>query len=861
MAVHPLLFFPPPVTQPPARRGGGGGKVKTPLPEEQRARLDAKFKHIANSFVGVQTTVQGFEPEQVIVFETLGIAVDDLAKAASKIPGLEWLSEIELDEADPGEGFEDEEHPDEKLSRRLYALMTNQQSIAEILGLWSNWCVHPDERAKRNFGPFKSIFIHLKDVRRWDVKDRLAETKVIEYWNEQLKYANKSDSIRFEVELWCRGDEARRKQSFAQLKKLIASAGGQCVSESVIPPILYHGVLVELPHAKVRETVDSILSESYSQLLRCEDVMLLRPLAQSSFPAHEIKEADGERVNGKPRPLPEGEPIVALLDGLPLEHHELLEGRLSIDDQDDHASRYQARQQQHGTSMASLIAHGDLGGDGTVIETPIYVRPILMPFEDFNKNVEERTPDDRLLVDIIHEAILRIKGTDKKQGVAPSVKVINLSFGNSWQPFDRQMSPLAKLLDWLSWKYNILFLVSAGNQSQSIDFNAEDDAVDSLTEEEFRAKTLEAIRHDQLNRRPYSPAEAMNVLTIGATHADHSSWDEQGRRVDLLKGARLPSPLSTVANGYKRSVKPDVYFPGGRQLYQKDWSRESKPRFKIAHSSQPPGLCVASPGTLPMELGRTIHTRGTSNATALASRTACLINTSLDKLRSTPGGDLLTDEYLAVIFKSLLVHGASWGEAGDIIEQVLGGHLTKWQDKLRLKSRFLGYGEVDPERSLFSTDQRVVMLGWQSLECGHAHVFRVPLPPSLSGKKIKRRLTVSLAWFSPINPQHKDYRRAFLWFSSNKEVLALDRKDHDYDSARRGTIQHQVFEGEKARAFEDGDAIEIKVSGGEDAGSCTDKIPYALATTLEIAEPIDMKIFNEIQARIRLKVGIKPTAL
>jgi hypothetical protein len=36
------------------------------------------------------------------------------------------------------------------------------------------------------------------------------------------------------------------------------------------------------------------------------------------------------------------------------------------------------------------------------------------------------------------------------------------------------------------------------------------------------------------------------------------------------------------------------------------------------------------------------------------------------------------------------------------------------------------------------------MLGWKSLECGHAHGFRAP--PSLSGKKVKRRLTVTLAW-------------------------------------------------------------------------------------------------------------------
>ncbi|QEH35002.1 Subtilase family protein [Aquisphaera giovannonii] len=856
MAVHPLLFFPPPAVQPPAKRGGGGGKIKTPTPEEQRARLDAKFRHIAKSFAGAQTTSQGLEPEQVVVFETLGISVDGLAKAAAAVPGLEWLSEIDLEDVAPGEGFEDAKEPAAALSCRLYALMSNQQAITQLIGLWGNWLANPGERAKNNFGPFKTIFIHLKDIRRWGVKDRLAETQVVEYWKERLEDEDPKKSIRFEVELWCRGEESKRRRAYDHLRRLVTSAGGQCVTETTIAEILYHGVLVDLPREKVRDTFDSIMSESYSQLLRCEDVMLFRPLGQSSFPALEIEDGRVEPAVADSRPLPAGKPVVALLDGLPLEHHDLLEGRLVIDDENDHASRYQARQQQHGTSMASLIAHGDLGADGPPLETPIYVRPILVPFEDFSKNVVERTPDDRLLVDIIHEAVVRIKGTGDRKGEAPTVKVINLSFGNTWQPFDRQMSPLAKLLDWLSWEYNVLFLVSAGNQSQTIDLDAENDELNGMTEEEFRAKALEAIRQDQLKRRPFSPAEAMNVLTVGATHADHSSWDQVGNRIDLLKGARLPSPLSTVANGFKRSVKPDIYFPGGRQLYQKDWRG---PSFKVAHSSLPPGLRVAAPGARAMELGRTTHSRGTSNATALASRTAGLIHSNLEKLRSTPGGDLLSDEYTAVILKALLVHGASWGEAGDIIENVLGGGLTKWQDKLRLKSRFLGYGEVDPERALFSTDQRVAMLGWQSLTCGSAHVFRVPLPPSLSGKKVKRRLTISLAWFSPINPHHKDYRRASLWFSSNKDVLALDKKDLDYDSAKRGTVQHQIFEGDTARAFSDGDAIEIKVSCAEDAGSCLEKIPYALAATLEIAEPIDLKIFREVEARIRMKVGINPT--
>jgi Subtilase family len=858
MADLPLLYFPKAELEPPGRRGGGGSPVKTPTPAEQKARLDAKFQALAESFGAAETSAQGMEPEQVIVFETIGASVEGLAKAASLVPGMEWLSELDLDDIDPGDGFEDEAKADQKLGHRLYAVMSNQQAMAQVLALWASWCAAPGARARNNFGPFKTIFVHLKDVRRWGVKDRLADTQVIEYWEQNLRYQR--DNVRFEVELWCSGNDASRRSSYEQLRKLVETAGGQCISHAFVAPILYHGVLVDLPGPKIRDTINAILDESYSPLLRCEEVMLFRPLAQSVFPTHPTDGEDSPEAptNGEVDALPDGSPLVALFDGLPLEHHRLLDGRLVIDDEDNFGALYRPRDQQHGTSMASLIAHGDLGAAGAPITSPIYVRPILRPYENFDQSVVEKTPEDRLLIDLIHRAVRRMKGTATEPGTAPSVTVVNLSFGNSWQPFDRQMSPLARLLDWLAWEYKILFIVSAGNQSQDIELKPDEIDFSKATESEVRATILAAIRHDQMNRRPLSPAEAVNVITVGAVHADASEWDGRDRRVDLLKGARLPSPLSTVANGYNRSVKPDIYFPGGRQLYERGFSRGAETFFTIAASNQPPGLCVAAPGNLPMDLGKTIHTRGTSNATALATRTACLVRARLADLHGEPGAELLTDDYISVVLKTLLVHGASWGEAGELLDEVFGPSVTDWRESMRLKSRFLGYGEVDPSRALFSTDKRVVMLGWDSLKCDQAHTYRVPLPPSLSGRKVKRRLSVSLAWHTPINPRHKDYRRAFLWFKPDKKPLALDKKDLDFESSRRGTVQHQIFEGEKSRAFSDGDDIAIKVSCVEDAGSFTDEIPYALAVTLEIADPIDLKIFNEIQARIRLKVGIKP---
>lgn len=94
-------------------------------------------------------------------------AIDDVSKAAARIPGLEWLAERDLDDVQPEFGFQDEKDPQKPISRRLYALFTNQQAMEQLLRLWEEWQADPRKRAKQGFGPFKGLFSRLRDIRRW----------------------------------------------------------------------------------------------------------------------------------------------------------------------------------------------------------------------------------------------------------------------------------------------------------------------------------------------------------------------------------------------------------------------------------------------------------------------------------------------------------------------------------------------------------------------------------------------------------------------------------------------------------------------------------------------------------------------
>lgn len=861
MAELPLLFFPPPTEVARRKLGGGGASFSKPSAAQQRKRLNAQFREIAESLHSLQDSALGLEPEQVLVLETIGETVEGLAKAAEQIPGLEWLAEMDLDDVEPFGGFKDEEAPDKPLTCRLYAVMTNQQAMDQVVGLWNDWCKDPGKRARRNFGPFKRLFENLRDLRRWNAEDRIHTTDVLEYLRERLDAGD--EAIRFEVELWCRQSAQARKRAFDILSSLVTAQGGECITQSAVPEIFYHGVLVKMPAKSVQRTIRGVLRRKYGPLIRCEDVMFFRPFAQAGFVSEEEDSKAGMKKRFTEKPLPAGAPVIAILDGLPFEHHKALDGRLVIDDPEDISRHYEPSDQHHGTAMASLVVHGDLNRDEEPLKTPVYHRPILVPKRDFDNRVCEVVPDDELLVDMIHRTV---RSLFEGEAAAPTVKLVNLSVANSFQPFDRELSPAARLLDWLAWNYKILFLVSVGNHANEIRLDVSQADWQELGDDDRCRATIETLLYDQIGRRPFSPSEAINVLTVGAVHADDSTLPPADRRFDLLPGRRFPSTIGTVSAGHRRSLKPEIYVPGGRQFYhEKLGGSNANATFTLAQGFLPPGQKVAAPGQAALEMTRTVHTRGTSNATALASRLGGQIYERLLALWEEPGGDRLNEAELAVMLKCLLVHGSSWADGAQLLESIFRNDIDArfdahraWRELNRIYCRFLGYGEVLPDVSQFSSDERVTIVGWFHIKRDQGHVFRVPLPPAMSGSRVRRRFTGTLSWLTPINSQHRNYRQASLWFHVDEQRLGVQRAQVDSDTARRGTVEHRILEGERVVAFDDGEELEVTVSCKSDAGKLDVSVPYALAVTLEVAEPLEVSIFQQLRDRIRPRIEIEP---
>lgn len=855
MPERPLLLFPQPKEASRSKLGGGRFTVHRPSHQRQGVRLTPMFNELQTAFdsqrVKIQKTTAGIDPDQVLVIETIG-SVENFANAVKRIAGLEWMGELQVDDITPDEDFFDKVKPEKELSGRLYLVMTNQRALDEMLSLWRRYQADQDMKFQRGLTKFRDVFLCLKAIRRWDVQDRLLETGVIEIWRENLEHDGDLP-IRFEAELWFGHTPEKRLSSQSQVESHVNQLGGQILSVCVLKEIAYHGLLAELPANSIRD----IVSNPNVNLVKCDDIMFFRVVGQMSS-GDGLAEGDFGTMAVPYMPLPDGLPVVAVFDGLPLANHELLANRLIIDDPDDRASAYTAPDQVHGTSMTSLVVHGDLNdGAANPLATPVYVRPIMMPDpHDFRSPRQEHVPGDALAVDLIHRAVRRIfEGEAGEEGVAPSVKIINLSIGDSSRQFNKAMSPMARLLDWLSAKYNILFVISAGNHSRPLSLDMSCDEFRRLQPSDVEAATIRALYEDARHRKLLSPAESINGITVGAVHFDHSAAVPRGNLLDPYEAA-LPSPISSFGSGYRQAIKPDIVFIGGKQWYREPPIRQDPTVIIPAIFRSPPGNKVASPGSLAGGLSDTMYCCGTSNAAALISRAAAICHNSLVQILLDQVATIDYSPFVAPLLKAMLVHGSVWGAAGERISDVLSTPENRRQLK-KLVGRWLGYGFPQIERVLGCTEQRVSLIGFGNLSDGQAHVFRLPLPPSLSSQLDRRRLTVTLAWISPISVNTEKYRTASLWFEMLDNGLAPERNGAEWHAVRRGTVQHEVLEGQQAIPFSDGDSIEIKINCRNDAGMIELPVPYGVVVSLEVSEGVDIAVYDEVRARVSLAVQIQ----
>ncbi len=823
-------------------------KLTGPGPAAQERRLGPELARLTRAFeqgrLAVADEPAALAPEQVLVLEVAG-ELKDFARAVRRIPGLEFLAEEAEDKLAADEEFAavDREGKRHAYTRQLFLMSSDATAWQQLLGLWQSF--RRDDPFPYGLAAFRDLFSRLRSMRAWNDADRLERTGALDAWERELG-ALHDELVEFEIELWLRRDARRRERAIANLRSDLEEAGGELVADSLVEEIGYHGVLGRAPAGLLLDAV----ARHQVRWLKTEYVRFFRAAGQIAV----VAAADEDSAPGAGAPVgsPTGSPRVALLDGVPVAGHALLVGRLVVDDPDELGALAPTARRLHGTAMASLIVGGDINVASAPQTRPLYLRPILSAqAPDWVHDAREELPRDRLPVDVIHGAVTRLY---EGEAVAPDVRAIVLAVGDTVAQFVRFVSPLARLLDWLSFRYGVLFLVSAGNHLADLELPADATLDDPR---EVQHEVLCALHRCAALRGLLSPAESVNALTIGAAHADSSTSLGGDDQIEPIVDGSLPSVVSALGPGVRRAVKPDLLLPGGRQLLRLEPAIDGLPRrASVPPSRRPPGVRFASPGGRPGELDATAHGTGTSVATALSGHHAGHLLDALDGLRAVHGGAIPAPDFDAVLLKAALVHRAEWGSARTVVEEaqveVLGDRSRE------AVARFVGYGRADPASALMCDDHRVTALAAGQIGDGDAHVYRLPLPPSLAAKTARRRLTLTLAWLTPINPEHRGYRRAALALEpTGGPKLVTGRSDVTTHPSRRGTVQHERLEGRAAVPFAPGSALELTVACRADAGALESVVPYALIATLEVPQELRLPIYEEVRQALRVPVAVR----
>lgn len=848
MPDRPLILFPSPERADREHKPSVFTRTVKPSFGRQFTRLQPSFNVLKTAFeqkaVKVQQSPVGINPDFALVFEIIG-TVDNFYTAVQHTEGLEWIFDSESDPFEPDDDFyqvdkASGERVDDFLNGKLYCVMSNQQAMSQLLSLWQRHKNGETDVFKRGFAGLRDVFTNIKEIRKWDAKDRIAETHAVDYWRESLEFDGDSP-VPFEIELFFRGDAAKRNNATETIRQEIQSLSGRVIQECVIGEIFYHGMLVELPRAAIEGLVNRYEEIELSQV---DDIMFFRPTCQSAF----VSATDSEiyTTTEEEMPLPTGDAVVAVFDGMPMQNHRLLRGRVIIDDPDDYATGYESKYRVHGTSMVSLAIYGDIKRNDTPISSPVYVRPILRPKQSGFDTVTECVPDDSLFIDVLHRAVKRMmEGDGEENATAPNTKIINLSIGDPVRQLAATMSPTARLLDFLSYKYKVLFIISAGNHREIVSLVDKSFAELKSFDVSQRSKVFgEVIKNNQRNLKILAPAESLNGLTIGALYDDFTNTNETDRFIWAVDRG-LPSPISAIGKGYRSVITPDLFYYGGREFIRGRFDG----KIDWVESSREPGCLSASPyGT--DDTDGCAFSFGTSDAAAQITHEAAKCYDVLNQVFLDETGANMPVDVTAILLKAMLTHGASWESIADKLALTMGAspkQLSKW----------LGNGIPDISRVIECTKERITLIGLGALKKDEGDIFRLPLPVDFSSRLMKRKLTVTLSYLSPVAPNKQAYRGAQLWFNIDDggKGLTPDRLNTEWQAVRKGSLQHEIFIGENPIVWNDDDLI-IKVNCKEEASKIKTAIPYCLFVSFEVAEGFDVDLYADVSARIRQRIQI-----
>lgn len=803
--------------------GRGGATVRLPTRAAQGQRLRQRFTELDDAFseqAALTRSVGASEPQLVVVFEAIDERED--LSAAARRAGLEILTETER-EFDPDPNFPRKTvNQDLPVGGSLHAVCVNEQAKANVLRQWRRW--QQTGRVDHGYGSLKVLFAHLKDVRPWGPTDRVRLSDVAEALEGMLPGEHP-----VELELWYRQSEEARRQAEAEVTALVTQGDGRVISVARVAEVGYHGMKCVIP----LDLLQRLAGGDYDAVavVKSSAVMYLRVTAQSHSIAPALPAADR-----RARPLPTGDPVVCVLDGVPVANHPLLADRVIVLDPDELGAEtaVETGLRRHGTAMASVAVWGDLSADGDAAARPVVVRPILTPARDTAENSEE-LPESELAPDLMRRVFRELFGDGSGNGAVPTVVVVNLSVGDPAVQFDGIVSSWARTLDWLSAEYGVVVVVSAGNHRPP-EVPGGIQALSALNGPE-RAKAIATVVAEAIPRRSLlAPGDAVNALTVGALNSDEASdVPLAAYQFDPADGELIVQPASAIGTGHHRSVKPDVVAPGGRSRFTLPLSATETVLRPAPQLRRGPGIRVAAAA------GGEAFVIGTSPAAAAVSRAAARAVDAVVDLAGRP----LTRSEVAVATKAMVAHGAQ-------IPAELIVHET-----LRYESH--GYGALARHLADGCDPNEAAILYIGSIGENESRTLYFPLPDGLQARGLKR-VTATLAWMSPVNWRHRQYRRAALEFSRPTGFTTLGSAVGAVgDKPKRGTLQRIAWEVDRSVGVGQGSDLELTVKcKGQAGGLQGRRVDFGVVLSLWVAPELNVDVYTQVRQQVSSRVTVQP---
>lgn len=839
------------------------GLQSGPSRKSQVERLGEKFDRIEKGLdLTLTSTKLASQPDAIVpgrglIFET-AVPVSSFIAAAIRV-GLEVQSEFASPAPYPKDLFQPKVGAD-VATMTLYATLPSETSLRAVTNLWKKYKI--GAKPDRGETAWWDLFDSLVEVRAWGPKDRL-DREARRVIAARLP-CEPDDRVRLEIEIWPTSNETLRKKWKTEILDTVEDLDGLVVDESSIHQhgLSYEALLIELSSHQVRVLLEKPGLEYGLPTLEGIQFILPQTIAQSA-PLEET--IHSERPISYNNFDPASPYRIILMDGVPVAGHSALDGGVEIEDPNDIVSRSLVSMRRHGTAMASLIARGDLVQDGEALKNSrILAVPVLVD----SANGTSSRPD-RLFIDVLHRSLLHcFAGSDP---VAPEAFVINLSLGIEDLRFSGKVSALARLLDWWAWRYGLLFVVSAGNiVDQVVVENIRSSDFEDLDPALRQKKLREALHSQSLWRTLLSPAEAINVLTVGAVSGDLNpkalprvssviSWEADNEL--------LPQITSACGLGPDKSLKPDILAEGGKQ--------ELRIKPNGAHTtitsaqSQRTGLVVASPGG---DLNATGRCVGTSPATALTSRRILAAYDALVGEDGPYAETSLERPFSSLLCRALAVNSALWPpEHSKFLEDELRrtGASSPSTNTKRQVSRSFGYGVLEPSRMLDCPANGATLVAHGVINKDTSRIFELPLPPSMSGRACPRQLRVTVAWFCPVTTHRTVYRTAVLGAtcrSHDTEVVDKEWKvkmkgwGPDLNMAGKGSVWswRLTSKTQKIPQLDARPVIPICISCREawpGALAPEDDVPFAVAVSFELEEQVSFDVYQEIQSQLRVRVS------